>query len=188
MRQHIWIMVIAALIITSLPISGYAIGIILSADMGWTDESGAVLNGKIGTWDAVTKTAFLTSDIQQTITIQSNGITLNGNGHVITGCLDTPQECLTEFGIQIDGLKDIKITNIQTTSFRYGILIRSSREISIVNCSASKGIAGISLDGCTNCQVISNNFNDNDMGGIFAGLQLPVYYVTTTLITTVTTE
>ena len=39
----------------------------------------------IGTWDVPTKTCTLTQDVFETIQIDSNGVTLDGNGYTITG-------------------------------------------------------------------------------------------------------
>ena len=39
----------------------------------------------IGTWDNSTKTCTLTTNLAQIIQIDNDGITLNGNGHIITG-------------------------------------------------------------------------------------------------------
>jgi len=51
---------------------------------GWEDDYGN--EPEVGTWDPITLTGALTTDINyKTIEIDDNGITLNGAGHVISG-------------------------------------------------------------------------------------------------------
>ncbi|KKT89844.1 MAG: Cell surface protein [Parcubacteria group bacterium GW2011_GWC1_45_14] len=85
--------------------------------------------GSIGSWDVASKTCALTQDVNESIQINSDNITLDGNGHSITGTG-------TGSGIYASYKKGIKIKNVTINSFYYGIYFSSSssyNEVSFVN-------------------------------------------------------
>ena len=93
------------------------------------DETGGDCTS-IGTWNSASKTCILGSNITETIVIQSDGITLNGNGKLISGsyvnCVD-PSE---ENGIYINGFDNIVITNVNVVSPAcHAVLIDNSENI-----------------------------------------------------------
>ena len=76
---------------------------------------------QIGIWDASSKTCTLTTDISEGITIVSNYITLDGNGHSITGQNPTNDEL---FGIFASTKTNLVIKNVETTDWYHGIFLQ----------------------------------------------------------------
>jgi hypothetical protein len=83
----------------------------------------------IGTWDAFSKTCTLTADVDETIEIQSSGITLDGAGHTLTG-----SSSLTA-GVYIPsaGLtkEHVIIKNLIIDGFANGIYLADARDCQI---------------------------------------------------------
>ncbi|MDL5503461.1 MAG: NosD domain-containing protein, partial [Candidatus Methanoperedens sp.] len=73
----------------------------------------------IGTWDNSIKTCTLTTDIDKTIQIDNNGITLNGNGHTIAGNG-------TGNGVGLSRKDHITIKNLIIEKFDSGISLDQS--------------------------------------------------------------
>src|SRR4030067_72809 len=69
---------------------------------------------KIGIWNSNTNTCTLTTDINQTIEIGNDSITLDGSGHVSTGES-------ANFGIYQNGTQNTHIENITIKGFIHGI-------------------------------------------------------------------
>jgi parallel beta-helix repeat protein len=67
----------------------------------------------IGNWNSSTKTCTLTKDLNETIQIDNNNITLDGNNHTITGTG-------TGSGVYFYG-KDIIVKNLIINNFTFGI-------------------------------------------------------------------
>ena len=63
-----------------------------------------------GTWDSASKTCTLTYDVSEPITIDSDGITLDGNNHTVT-MPDKIYNQEAENGISSSNHKDITIKN-----------------------------------------------------------------------------
>ena len=106
------------------------------AEITITDDATGGGCATIGTWDSASKTCTLTSDVSEQITIDSDGITLDGNSHTIT---------LT----QHDG------TGITNSAYHNNITVKNFKIISPTNIAAS----GIHLVG-TNIIVSNNEFTD----------------------------
>src|SRR3990170_8166820 len=66
----------------------------------------------IGNWDSETKTCTLTGDLYEAIQIDSDYITLDGNGHTITGT--------TGIGILLYMRTAVTVKNINVRNFGYG--------------------------------------------------------------------
>lgn len=89
----------------------------------------------IGNWDNSTKTCTLTQNVSETIQIDSDNITLDGNGHAINGS-DTGS------GVYVYNKNGVKIKNLTINRFPTGIYLSSpfnQGEISnnIINLSSS---------------------------------------------------
>lgn len=70
---------------------------------------------RIGVWTPETKTCQLTTDLTETVQIDSSGITLDGNGHTITGSG-------SGYGVLVQGSKsNVTIKNLNITNFTNGI-------------------------------------------------------------------
>nr|QNO49337.1 hypothetical protein HONBAIEO_00031 [Methanosarcinales archaeon ANME-2c ERB4]QNO49410.1 hypothetical protein JHKIABMC_00016 [Methanosarcinales archaeon ANME-2c ERB4] len=73
----------------------------------------------IGIWDPSEKTCTLTTDLTETIQIDSDGIILDGNGHLVTGSK-------TGRGVYFTDRKYVTIKNLNVTQFSVGIEIYNS--------------------------------------------------------------
>src|SRR4030042_1936855 len=127
---------------------------IFLTDAGWSDPN-------VGTWDAVTRTATLTTDINQTIQIDTNNITLDGNGHTITG------ESIG-YGVILSERSGITITNLNVQQFDFGIYLNSSSNNTLIgNTSDSNDNYGIHLFNSDGNTLANNTFTSNNWSGIF---------------------
>lgn len=80
----------------------------------------------IGTWNQSTKTCTLTQDVFETIQIDSDSITLDGNNHIIIGTN-------TGSGIYLYGRTNVTIKNLTIKNFSNGIYLWSSYYNTITN-------------------------------------------------------
>ncbi|MDP3015275.1 MAG: NosD domain-containing protein [bacterium] len=142
----------------------------------------------IGNWNGGTKTCTLTKDVFETIQIDNDGITLDGNGHIITGSN-------TGFGIYLPQKTGVIVKNLSINQFNNGIYLFSSNGNNLINNISNfngSGIVvnwnsnnnnfinnttnynrgfGINISSYSNNNVLSNNTtNNNDLYGIY------VYY------------
>ncbi len=77
-----------------------------------------------GEWDEGTKTCTMTADISAPIVISSDGITLDGNGHSVTGTG-------TGTGISITSRTGVIVKHLSVFDFWYGIIIDTSSSVVI---------------------------------------------------------
>src|SRR3989338_1473361 len=88
------------------------------ADTVWhiTDNATGGDCSLIGTWEAGSKTCALSQDLSRGIVIDSDNITLNGNGHTVTGIgMDGG------IGVYALGKLGIAVVNLTISYFSYGI-------------------------------------------------------------------
>ena len=97
----------------------------------------------IGTWDNSTKTCTLTTNLAETIQIDDDGITLNGNGHIITGNG-------TGNGVYLPGRSGVTIKSLTVKNFTDGIYYN--------NYPPDSGFENTLID---------NNANSNYRNGIY---------------------
>ena len=97
----------------------------------------------IGTWDNSTKTCTLTTNIDETIQIDDDGITLNGNGRIITGRG-------TGSGVYLPGRSSVTIKSLTVKNFTDGIYYN--------NYLPNSGFENT---------LIANNANSNYRNGIY---------------------
>lgn len=114
----------------------------------------------IGIWDAGTKTCTLTTDVTQSIQINNPGITLDGNGHTLTGLG-------TGYGVYIPGINNITIKNCAISNFSVGIYNQIGSYNTLTNNSVSINGHGIFLTGCSGNNITDNTVFNNNGHGIF---------------------
>ncbi|KCZ73370.1 parallel beta-helix repeat (two copies) [Candidatus Methanoperedens nitroreducens] len=144
------------------------------------DATGGDCNS-IGTWDATTRTCTLTTDLTETpyqctqtgpdsyectlktdltetypgIQIDSNDITLDGNGHTLTGSN-------TGSGVYLYRRTGITIRNLNVKGFSHGIYLYSSSNNTLSGNSASNNNRGISLYSSSNNTLSGNNASNKN--------------------------
>jgi parallel beta-helix repeat protein len=126
---------------------------IFLTDAGWSDPT-------VGTWDAVTRTATLTTDINQTIQVDTNNITLDGNEHTVTGAS-------TGIGVFLSGRSGVTIKNLNVKQFSNGIRLNSSSANTLANNTTSNNSLGIYIDSSRSNTLTGNTANSNNDLGIY---------------------
>jgi len=121
----------------------------------------------IGIWDASTRTCTLTVDVNEAMEIDSDNLTLNGNGHVITGTNNNWS------GIYLPGRKNVTLANLTVTNFSYGIVMDNAKNITLQNCTITNntnhGIRlQVGLGSGSDYITITNSTITNNYNGIWA--------------------
>ncbi len=114
----------------------------------------------IGTWDNATKTCTLTGDVNETIQIDSDNITLDGSGHTVSG--DG-----TDSGVYLPGRSYVTIKNMNVKGFEYGIFTESSSNNGLLSNNVTENRYGIVLYMSDNNSLTNNNVSNNLGFGIF---------------------
>jgi parallel beta-helix repeat protein len=114
----------------------------------------------IGTWNISSKTCTMTTDLTSNIQIDNDSITLDGNGHTITGSG-------TGNGVYLSGRSEVTIKDLNANKFYNGIFLYSSSNnmLSRNNISLNGG-DGISLWSSNN-NTLSKNIASSNYGGIY---------------------
>ncbi|MFA5831347.1 MAG: NosD domain-containing protein [Candidatus Paceibacterota bacterium] len=116
----------------------------------------------IGTWNQSTKTCTLTQDISETVSIDGNGITLDGNGHAIT---ITPEYTAT--GVHMSSKTGVTVKNLTIRNAGMGIVIhQTDHGFFRKNTLANNGM-GIYLAGGYNLIDDRNVISDSISDGIY---------------------
>ena len=138
----------------------------------------------IGVWDINGKTCTLTTDISETIQIDSNGITLDGNRRTITG------NYTGYGGVYIPDKINIVIKNLNIINFPVGIVLSRSNNNTFIdntfnlnrsgiafyyssgntlvnNISGSNTYFGIYLSSSNDNTLVNNNISSNQYGAAF---------------------
>jgi parallel beta-helix repeat protein len=109
-----------------------------------------------------THTYVLNQDVSDTIQITSDGITLDGSGHTISGVTSGT-------GLKLDGRLDVNIQNLTITGCGTGIDIITSARINVMNNSVTYCQWGINLRAAGTCTIGGNIVSDSSNTGIFLG-------------------
>lgn len=113
---------------------------------------------RIGTWDSASKICTLTTDINETVEIDSDGLTLDGNGHISTGSN-------TGSGVFTFGNSNLTIKNLKLNGFFEAISLNSSKRNAVTNNAIANNVYGVRLDGLNN--TVTNNTISNNFFGIY---------------------
>lgn len=123
----------------------------------------------IGIWDSETKTCTLTADLYNLsygIRIGSSAITLDGNGHTISGINKRYSK-----GVNLSwGKTGVAIKNLNIKNFHIGIYLLSySNSNTITNNIISNNSDGIRFYYYSNSNVITNNIFSDNHNGLYIG-------------------
>ena len=120
----------------------------------------------IGTWSAATKTCSMTTDLTSqnylnVIEIVNNGVTLDGNGHTITG-----HGNYAGTGVYLSGRSGVTIKNLNINNFgyNYGISLSNSNNNYLTGINASNNGYGIYLDSSNNNTLNGNEASNSKIG------------------------
>ena len=121
----------------------------------------------IGTWDASTKTCTLNTDITATgvtaFQIDSDGVTLDGNGHTVMG----DKIANTTRGVYLSGRTGVSIKNMTVAYFYYGFYLSASNGNNVSDNTSIGNSYGFWLSD-SNSNIVSHNHTwSNDYFGIF---------------------
>ncbi|MFA6493528.1 MAG: NosD domain-containing protein [Candidatus Paceibacterota bacterium] len=105
----------------------------------------------IGTWESTTKTCTLTQDLTETIQIDSDGITLDGNGHSI---LITPE--YSSGGVYLYDKTGVTVKNVTINGSHSGVSISGGSNNRVENSTFVGNTGGIGIRYGNN-NIISNN-------------------------------
>ena len=113
----------------------------------------------IGIWDWATKTCTLTTDVYEPIHIDSDYITLDGNGHTVSGTgYQEVVSLLSRTGVMIKNL------NVKNADYS-GITLRDSNNNTLTGNTVSNNYFGIMLY-FSNSNTITGNTAEYNVGGI----------------------
>jgi len=117
----------------------------------------------IGIWTAASKTCELTSDLPDgdNVLINSDGITLEGNGHKITG--DG-----TGSGVDVISVTGVTVQNLDISNFVNGVYLVGSDLSTVTNNIISDTTYGVNLASVSTNNLISSNFLVNNVNGVHA--------------------
>ena len=148
-----------------LPVKGIEkAAVMISAKAGWfisDTETGGDCNF-IGTWNIISKTCTLTTDLNKTIVIDSDNIILDGNSHTITGSS-------SEYGIYLSGRSGVTIKNTNVRYFYDGIYLHDSNNNTLKSNNALNNTYGIYLYYSSNNNLFNNTMKENSYNFVVYG-------------------
>ncbi|MBI4728284.1 MAG: right-handed parallel beta-helix repeat-containing protein [Acidobacteria bacterium] len=135
---------------------------------------------QIGTWDSVTKTCTLTTDVVFSgdggieavgIVIDSNDVTVDGDGHTLEGDNDILEQDLfvNGSGVYLNGKSNVTVRNLTVKQFNNGIFLFSSSGNTLSDNTASLNKVGIYLVWSAGNTLTSNTASSNYDYGISLG-------------------
>jgi len=120
----------------------------------------------VGSWNPTTKTCTLKMDITESITVNSNYITLDGNNHLITGNDDNTSSENVQC-ISADAKIGITVKNFKLTKCGYGIKFQDVLDSKFIeNKIFENYIGGIYFTASNNNIIKNNEIYDNYQSGI----------------------
>lgn len=111
----------------------------------------------IGIWDDSSKTCTLNADVSETIQIDSDDITLDGNGHTVSGSHSGS-------GIYIPGRRGVTIKNITVSNFSSGVNFYGCDNSKLENSIITKHQDGVHLENSTDITIKDNLIEFNGYG------------------------
>ena len=117
----------------------------------------------VGIWNAGTKTCTLTQNFSDNIQILSDGITLDGAGHIVTGINKSG------VGVLLQGRKNVTVKNINLTNFAVGIYLYYGSENSFSEVTTYGNTTGVYLSNTSGCSIQRSVLHSNVQYGIDLG-------------------
>ncbi len=111
----------------------------------------------IGTWNPVTRTCKLNTDVTETIEIDNDSIILDGDGHTSTGNG-------TGSGIYLPERTGVTVKNMNVINFTFGIFLENSTRNNVTDNYASNNSGGIVLE-LSDDNTVSDNYASNNSDG-----------------------
>jgi parallel beta-helix repeat protein len=124
------------------------------------DGGGDCEKESIGTWDAANKICTLIKDLDMTIEIDSDGITLDGAGFRITRKQGGS-------GIFLSKRKDVTIKNVTIEKFSFGIYLVQSKNNKLTGNTLLDNSDGIYLFDKSDDNVVADNYAAESDSGIY---------------------
>jgi parallel beta-helix repeat protein len=130
-----------------------------------------------GSWDFGSRTCTLTADSGYLFIIESNGVTLDGAGHTLTGAGPINRADFVPgpdgggFAVDVTGRSGITVRNLNLTRHDYGVHLNHSNNVTVSGVTTSlSGLAGISLSYSSNNIIKDNSISNPSMNtGICIG-------------------
>ncbi len=112
----------------------------------------------VGNWNSATATCTLTADISGTVEIDSNGITLDGNGHTISG---------GNLGVYLFGISNATIMNTTVTGFNIGVRLYNATNNAFSHNTVSGNGTGFYVSESSYNTIANNTASNNTYVGIY---------------------
>jgi parallel beta-helix repeat protein len=113
-----------------------------------------------GIWNGLTSTCILAQNLTESVEITTNNVTLNCNGHSITGTG-------TGYGIYLNSREDVIVQNCTVINFSVGIPLLFASDNTIITSTMSDNHYSIVLAGS-----FSNTLTDNNALNNWVGIML----------------
>jgi len=117
----------------------------------------------IGSWDAGTKTCTLLNNLDtygiDGIYIESDGITVNGNGHWLSG-----DGTMTGTGITISAHDEVSVRSVWVENFQTGIHVEESRNVTLEALAGHECVTGVYLGDVNGGNLRWVTFDQNQVG------------------------
>jgi parallel beta-helix repeat protein len=113
----------------------------------------------------ITSNTKLRSDVTARIVIGADGITLNCDGHTISGITTAPATPLMNNGITINGRNGVSILNCNVTNFYIGVQLASSNGTFLNGNTATGNGYGFFLSSSNLNHLATNNASRNGLDG-----------------------
>ncbi|MDQ7778907.1 MAG: NosD domain-containing protein [Planctomycetota bacterium] len=114
----------------------------------------------VGIWIPATKTLTLTQDVTETISIQANGVTLDGGGHSIVGSG-------SGYGIEVGTRSNVTIRNCRVSKFTYGMMMFVTSNSTLESNSVSQNNYGVYITNSQHNSLCENIVSSNQTYGIY---------------------
>lgn len=129
----------------------------------FSSSGSAIITGFLQTMTITTSTT-LTADITGAIVIGANQVSLNCNGHAISGVSTSPTSSPSS-GILLDGKSGVTIQNCRVSNFFIGFLLVNSTRNTLTGDSATGNGFGFLLSSSTNNLLSGDTANANGRDG-----------------------